>query len=238
MYEINRSEKEVILEDFGDGLVLKQLCVSDTEKIEEFTRFVFDIYREEFFRRFQWRATEEDFQEMLAEELSYCHRGAYFAVEHVASGQLMASMRGIAWEEGIRFCCEEITGLNIPELAAGEDVLPEQLMHVSMVAVAETLLNALGYPRGRSRTLLSALFAHMAEALIENDIQMIMAETDPLVERRYSQMGAKMTPRSEIFAEPPPFLIGARVSSARVDAIFSSPRLPRVPVAIRNKLVA
>ncbi len=238
MYEISRAEKEVVLEDFEDGLVLKQLCVNDRERIEEFSRFVFDIYREEFFRRFQWRATEQDFQDMLAEELSYCHRGAYFAVEHVPTGQLMGSIRGIAWEPGVHFCFEEITGLEIPGLAAAENVEPTQLMHVSQVAVAETLLNAIGYPRGRSRSLLSALFAHMGEAFVENDTQMIVAETDPLVERRYSQIGARMTPQSEIFVEPPPFLIGARVSSARVDGILSSARFPRVAPATLNKLAA
>ncbi|MCR9145262.1 MAG: hypothetical protein NXI24_23690 [bacterium] len=236
MYEISRAEKEVVLEDFGDDLVLKQLCVDDRDRIEEFSRFVFDIYREEFFRRFKWRATEEDFQDMLEEELSYCRRGAYFAVEHTPTGQLMGSIRGIAWDAGVHFCFEEITGLRVPELADPEEIQPTQVMHVSQVAIAETLLMSLGYPRGRSRTLLEGLFAHMYEAFIENDIQMIVAETDPLVERRYSQIGARMTPRSEIFADPPPFLIGARVSSARVEAITASTRFPRV--AARRTLVA
>ena len=236
MYEIPLLERELVLEDFGDGLVLKQLAVTDSERIEEFSRFVFDIYREEFFRRFKWRATEQDFQDMLEEEMSYCHRGAYFAIEHTDTQQLMGTIRGIAYEDGVHFCFEDITGLRIPDLAEQEGVKPEQIMHVSQVAVAETLLSALGYPPGRSRALLERLFAHMCEAFLEHDIQMIVAETDPLVERRYAQIGARMTPRSEIFAEPPPFLIGARVSSARVSAITSSTRFPRVTV--RNKQVA
>ena len=228
MYELACVDEGHVLEDLGDGLVVKQIPVNDAEKVGEFSRFVFDIYREEFERRFEWRASEEHYHDMLAEEFAYCMHGAYFTIEHVESQQLMGTIRGIAWRPGTHFGFEEVTGISVPQLASDAGVLPEQIMHVSQVAVAETLLNALGYPKGRSRKLLETLFGHMFEVFLDNDIQMIVAETDPLVERRYSQLGARMTPRSPIFAEPPPFLVGARLSSAFISNIITSPRFPRV----------
>jgi hypothetical protein len=62
-----------------------------------------------------------------------------------------------------------------------------------------------------------------------NDVQLIVGETDPLIERLYAQLGSKMTPESGYFTQPPAFIGEARLSSVLVEAITKSPLLPRIP---------
>lgn len=220
--------KEIVVEDFGDGLVFKQIAVNDAEKHEEFVRFVFDIYRDEFRRRFGWIGTEEDFAVMLEEERSIKESSVYFVVEHAASEQIVASIRSTRWCEGLHLNFEDVTGITVDDIAKSEGVNHEGIWEVSQIAVAEGMLTTMGYARGRVRSIFESLFAYVHTCLESFDAELIIGETDPLIERKYSLAGVEMRPISGYFSQPPAFIGDARLSVVHFDDVIKTPRFRRL----------
>lgn len=197
MYAFPCPPHDTVIEKLEDRLSGLKIIQIGHNRIEEFTRFAFVAYKNYMRESGSWRGTKKEFNEMLEKEKQLAPNSLIIALEHEKSKTIVAGIRGTKWTDGVTFPTEDKLGVSVFKIAREQNINPHKICHGSQQFINEDRLFELGYGYGCSKRIFLALFIHAICSMTLNDIELIIAETDPITERNYGYLGIKWTPASD-----------------------------------------
>lgn len=213
MYEFPCPRRDRLIETVG-GIWIYQLGL---DSVESFTRFVFEVFRERIGERQGWQATEDDLNEMLDEELRYAPRGVFFGARAPDTGALIAGYRMVRWSPERRFAAERIFGVDFRDFARDRGVAPTTLWHGSQLALNKAEAQRVD---ANPDTLTYHILRHAVWAMHQLGGMYTIAETDPHVNRRLSQIGLRFKPITALHD----YIGRSYVSALDMRPCYESPR--------------
>jgi len=191
MYAFPCTQEDIFLEEIDD-LKLVQL---GQNRVDDFTHFVWDVFKDRIGKRQGWEAQEEELAQMLEEERLFAPRGVYFAACRKSDDRIVGAYRMVQWRSNHIFPAEKYFGLSMTRLAIEKGVSPHSIWHASQLAVNKAAITAEG---SSTLKVVFRIFCHATGAMFQQGATFTVAETDPGVNRVLSRHGVHFDPISDL----------------------------------------
>ncbi len=188
MYAYPCPEQTRILEHLSDTITIAQLGL---DRIEEFARFVFDLYARRIGRRQGWSADEDEINSLIAEELSMAEHGVYMAAlwsEADAPSSIIGGYRCVRWQPDTRFAAEKIFDVDFRELARRWNVPVDSLWHGSHFCMDTAAVVDAGYRWADGMRIFQRMARHLFLMNENMGATYCIVESDELVNQFLRRM--------------------------------------------------
>lgn len=190
MYAFPCPKEDIHLEHY-EGYNIVQL---GRDRVPEFTRFAFEVFKDRIGKRQGWQASEEDFQQMLDEEMSYVDRGLFLALCDENTGRIAGGYRLAQWRSNHVFPIEKVFNVSVTRLARQMDQSPYRFWHGSQLAFDKRAIKIAG---SSALSLAYRMLCHAVHSMEILGGLYTLGESDPAVTRALARYGVRCQQISE-----------------------------------------
>lgn len=156
MYPFPTQSTNRVLES-RDGLRYIQV---GADFVDEFTRFVYQIFADRISKRQQWEPNNAELEAMIQEERLLFESGIFVAVL-LPDDRLVGAMRGASWRPDLNLATERIFHIDPAVLAHEWGIPPHAVWHVSQMCVDTAALVQAGYGWKQGNEIMRNIIKHI-----------------------------------------------------------------------------
>lgn len=186
MLLMNRHQEDQLVNQFGD-LNLYQV---GRKRLPEFSKFVFNIYKKHYWKKYQWMPSANELLEMQQSDAIQFKNSVYFGFKN-ANQELLGTIKATQKIGNLRFPIESEFGIDLKQICKkiGEPV--DEIWHLGRLAIhSERLLNQ---EKNLSSKQLFRLLLHYSLTCTNKSIgNLVIAESDVLIYQLFKDIGIPM----------------------------------------------
>ena len=186
MLLMNRHQKDQFVRQFG-SLSLYQV---GRENLPEFSKFVFDIYKKHYWKKYQWMPSAKELLEMQQSDASQFKNSVYFGFKN-ANQELLGTIKATQKVGNLRFPIEYEFGIDLKTICEKRGEPVHEIWHLGRLAIhSESLLRQ---GASLSSKQLFRLLLHYSLTCTNKSIHnLVIAESDVLIYQLFKDIGISM----------------------------------------------
>ncbi|WP_231372777.1 hypothetical protein [Aureivirga sp. CE67] len=170
--------------------VLKNITFQKIQKNElnQFTEFVFKSYSFHYNKKYKWRSTSKDLEEMKYQDKLYFDNSFYVKCSY--ENQIIGTMK-ISLQKSQQFPIEYEFGIDLEELIQKKEISNPKIWHLGRLAIDTKFIKNNNLPITSKKIICSLLNLCLLQTK-KYEQSIIIAESDNLIFQIFHEIGLEM----------------------------------------------
>lgn len=197
---LNIRDKQKPANEYEFGLLTDKLLKSEhglmifqvgKNNLRKFTEFVFNVYSEDYKKKYGWESTQKELEQMILEDKEHFESSIFIAMKSLSGKMIGAVKLTKKTSDAVVFPIEKEFGIDVKGLYPAEGVKPNEIWQGGRLAIDHTVVKSAGIKMNAIK-MFKTIYYYVAKICSKYEDNILVSEADELAYKLQRALGTGM----------------------------------------------